>query len=337
MLLRNISLKNYNTFGLDYMADCFINFKSEAEAAEIINAIDRAAPLLVLGGGSNLLFLSDFPGTILHPEIKGIDTLEKNDDHIIISAGAGVIWDDLVAWCVENGFGGLENMSLIPGCVGASPVQNIGAYGVEVRESVIKVRAISLADGLPGEFSNSECLFGYRDSIFKGELKGKYLITRVFYRLSVRPQFNLGYGSLRDEALKLGPISLKTIREAVIKIRRSKLPDPSVTGNAGSFFRNPVISREKAEELKDEYPGIPLYNDPSGGLKVAAGWLIEQCGWKGKRNGDAGVHDKQALVIVNYGNATGEDIYNLSESVRTSVKNKFGIDLQREVEIAGVI
>jgi UDP-N-acetylmuramate dehydrogenase len=337
MVLRNISLKGYNTFGLDYRADKFISLLSEADAAETISTIDHSNPVLILGGGSNMLFVSDFPGTILHPEIKGIATIERNEDHVIISAGAGVIWDDLVAWCVEKGFCGLENLSLIPGCVGATPVQNIGAYGVEIRESVHKVMAIRLADGLPWEFSNSECRFGYRDSIFKGELKGKFLITSVFYSLSTKQQFNLGYGSLNDEVHKLGPVSLKTIREAVIKIRRSKLPDPAVKGNAGSFFRNPVISNEKAAELKEKFPGIPLYNDTSGGMKVAAGWLIEQCGWKGKRSGNAGVHEKQALVIVNLGNATGREIFDLSESVKDSVMNKFGIGLQREVELAGTI
>lgn len=337
MILRNVSLRRLNTFGLDYKADRFISLKSEDEAAEIIKTIDTSTQSLILGGGSNLLFVSDFPGTVLHPEIGGTDIHERDKNHVIISAGAGVIWDDLVAWSVENGFGGLENLSLIPGCVGATPVQNIGAYGIEIKDTIVKVRAISMADGLLKEFSNTECLFGYRDSIFKGELKGKYLITRVFYSLSTRPQFNLGYGTLSDEALRLGPISLKTIREAVINIRRGKLPDPSVTGNAGSFFRNPVISGEKAAELKKTYPDIPLYNEPSGGMKVAAGWLIEQCGWKGRRAGDAGVHEKQALVIVNHGNATGKDIFNLSESVRISVGEKFGIDLQREVEIAGII
>jgi UDP-N-acetylmuramate dehydrogenase len=337
MVRRNISLRNYNTFGLDYKADRFDSIRSEEEGTDFIKTLNRSSPLLVLGGGSNMLFVSDFPGTIIHPEIGGTDIHGKSENHVIISAGAGVVWDDLVAWCVENGFGGLENMSLIPGCVGASPVQNIGAYGVEVRESVTKVRAISLSDGLIREFSNNECLFGYRDSIFKGELKGKYLITKVFFRLSTKHQFNLGYGTLNDEVHKAGEVSLKTIREAVINIRRNKLPDPAITGNAGSFFRNPVISNEKAAELKDKYPGIPLYNETSGGMKVAAGWLIEQCGWKGKRIGDAGVHDKQALVIVNHGNATGRDIFKLSESVRKSVGDKFGIDLQREVEIAGVI
>jgi len=337
MLLHNIPLKNYNTFGLSYKADSFINPKTEEEAAEMIRFIDLSAPLLVMGGGSNLLFVSDFPGTIIHPEIEGIDTLKRTDEHVIVSAGAGVKWDNLVQWCVENGFGGLENLSLIPGCVGAAPVQNIGAYGTEVRETVTMVRAISLSDGMTREFTNDECRFGYRESIFKGELKGKYLITRVFFRLNTSPHFNLGYGSLRDEAHKLGPLSLKSVREAVIKIRQSKLPDPSVTGNAGSFFRNPVISTGRVAELKDIFPDIPVYNDTSGGMKISAGWLIEQCGWKGKRVGDAGVHDKQALVIVNHGNATGREIFELSESVRKSVFEKFGIELQREVEIAGTI
>jgi UDP-N-acetylmuramate dehydrogenase len=337
MLLRNFSLREYNTFGLDYKADCFISIKSEEEATEIIKMIDPSDPFLVVGGGSNLLFVSDFPGTIIHPEIGGIDTLESNDDHIIISAGAGVTWDSLVEWSVKKGFGGLENLSLIPGCVGATPVQNIGAYGIEVKDFILKVTAVSLINGIQREFTADECRFGYRDSIFKGELKGKYLITRVFYRLMVKPEYHLEYGSLRDEALGLGPLSLKTLREAVINIRRSKLPDPAVDGNAGSFFRNPVINRERASELKAIYPGIPLYNDTSGGMKVAAGWLIEQCGWKGKRIGNAGIHEKQALVIVNHGNATGKEIFDLSESVRISVHEKFGIELLREVEIAGTI
>jgi UDP-N-acetylmuramate dehydrogenase len=334
---RNFSIKKYNTFGLDYKTDSFVTVKSEEEASEAIINADRSKPLLIVGHGSNLLFVSDFPGTIIHPEIVGTDTLEQNGDHIIISAGAGETWDDVVGWSVGKGFGGIENLSLIPGTVGATPVQNIGAYGTEVKESIFKVRAISLTDGKPREFSNSECKFGYRDSIFKLDLKGKYLITKVFYRLNMKPGYLLGYGSLKDEVLKLGPVTLKTVREAVISIRRSKLPDPAEKGNAGSFFRNPVITIEKASRLEASYPGIPLYDDPSGGKKVAAGWLIEQCGWKGRRKGGAGVHKKQALVIVNHGNATGREIFELSESVRASVAEKFGIELVREVEIAETI
>jgi UDP-N-acetylmuramate dehydrogenase len=337
MLFRNFSLKNFNTFGLDCRAEFFISFKSEEEAAAIIRETDHSAPILVIGGGSNILFVSDFPGTIIHPEIGGIDTLERNDEHVIISAGAGVNWDKLVEWSVENELGGIENLSLIPGSVGATPVQNIGAYGIEVKDAILKVRAISIIDGSLREFTGKECRFGYRDSIFKGELKGKYLITRVFYKLFVKPEFHLEYGSLKDEVLRNGPLSLKTVREAVIKIRRNKLPDPSITGNAGSFFRNPLISPEKASEIKRIYPDIPLYDDPLGGMKAAAGWLIEKCGWKGRRLGNAGVHDKQALVIVNHGNSTGREIFDLSESIRISVYEKFGIELIREVEIAGTI
>jgi UDP-N-acetylmuramate dehydrogenase len=337
MIVRNISIKKYNTFGLDYKADSLITISTEDEATSAIKNIDRSKPILIVGGGSNLLFVSDFPGTIIHPEIDGIEITEQNNDFVIISAGAGVIWDDLVGWCVAKGFGGLENLSLIPGNVGATPVQNIGAYGREIKDSIIKISAIGLKDGHYREFRSDECRFGYRDSIFKGELKGEYLITKVFYRLTLNPEYQLEYGSLKDEVLKLGQISLKTVREAVINIRRSKLPDPAVKGNAGSFFRNPLITGDKAFELKANYPDIPLYNDQSGGKKAAAGWLIEQCGWKGHRSGDAGVHEKQALVIVNHGNATGRDIFDLSEMIRASVLEKFGIELEREVEIAGSI
>jgi len=217
--------------------------------------------------------------------------------------------------------------------VGASPVQNIGAYGVEVKDTIEKVRAVSLIDGTVTEFSNKECRFGYRNSIFKGHIKGNYLITKVYYRLATTPLYKLDYGSLNDEVIKLGKPSLKNVREAVINIRRSKLPDPEKIGNAGSFFKNPVVSFSVAEDLLMSYPRMPVYKDLSGGLKLAAGWLIDHCGWKGKRVGDAGVHEKQALVLVNFGNATGREIFNLSEAIKKSVQDKFGVELEREVEV----
>jgi len=337
MIYRNFSLKSYNTFGLEIMADIFISTESEEEAAHLIRSGEMiSGPKMVLGGGSNLLFISDFHGIILHPAIGGINIEEETNDHVIVSAGAGLIWDSLVEWTVSQKLGGLENLSLIPGTAGAAPVQNIGAYGREVSETITKVRGINIYDGTLNEFSNNDCMFGYRDSIFKRELKSKYLITKVTFRLSKEPEFRLDYGSLRQETEKQGEITLRTIRDAVIKLRRSKLPDPGTLGNAGSFFKNPVVSSEKGDEFKRKYPSIPFYDNQDGGTKLAAGWLIEQCGWKGKRTGDAGVHEKQALVLVNYGKATGIEIYELSEKIRKSVCDKFGVELEREVEVLGL-
>jgi len=334
MIQRDVSLKNYNTFGLDYKADCLISVKSEKEAISVLKKRESLKEqLFILGGGSNLLFTKDFQGTIIHPEIGGIKIAEQKSDHIIVSSGAGVIWDNLVEWTVNKGFGGLENLSLIPGNVGATPVQNIGAYGVEVKDLIEKVRAISMIDASVVDFSNSECRFGYRDSIFKGELKGKYLVTNVSFRLMTNPLLNIIYGSLKEETEKLGHASLRTVRQAVINIRRSKLPDPDLIGNAGSFFKNPVVTKSVAEIIRQKYLGVPCYDEPSGGTKMAAGWLIDQCGWKGIRKGDAGVHDKQALILLNHGKATGTDILKLSEEIKQSVSDKFGIELEQEVEV----
>jgi UDP-N-acetylmuramate dehydrogenase len=268
--------------------------------------------------------------------MEGITLEGKKDNDVIVSAGAGEIWDKLVESTVNNGLGGIENLSLIPGHVGAVPVQNIGAYGAEVRNTIERVRAISLEDGSIREFTNEECRFGYRDSIFKGELKGKYLITRVYFKLSTKPKLCLEYGSLKEEINKLGSTSLGNVRNIVISTRQSKLPDPDQIGNAGSFFKNPVVNDSIVDDLKKRYPKLPVFKDHSGGSKLAAGWLIEQCGWKGKRIGDAGVHDKQALVIVNHGNATGKELFDLSEQIKKSVADKFGIILEREVEVIGI-
>jgi UDP-N-acetylmuramate dehydrogenase len=334
MIFNNISLKSYNTLGLDYKADTLISIKSEEEVVGLLREKKLSGKrTFVLGGGSNILFKSDFNGMILHPEIGGITITGQNSEYTIVSAGAGVIWDDFVEWAVNKGFWGVENLSLIPGTVGATPVQNIGAYGVEVKETIESVTAFSLKDGSRKEFRNDECRFGYRDSIFKRELRGKYLITNVCFRLKINPSPDLSYGSLKEETEKSAPVTLKTIREAVIRIRRSKLADPQVIGNAGSFFKNPVILKAQAEDFRLNNPGAPFYPDSSGGIKIAAGWLIEKCGWKGKRTGDAGVHDKQALVLVNYGKATGFEILKLSEDIRKSVYNRFGIELETEVEV----
>lgn len=336
MIYRNISLKPYNTFGLDYKAVCLISLKTEEEA--IVFFRDRqecSEPMLILGEGSNVLFTSDFRGTVLHNVIKGITPEEQDEYGIIVSSGAGVKWDGFVEWCVDNGYHGVENLSLIPGLVGAAPVQNIGAYGMEVKDTITRVRAIDIRDGSVREFSNGECLFSYRSSIFKKDLKNKFFITKVYFKLGIIPSFNLQYDLLEEEVNKLGGTSLRNVRQAVINIRKRKLPDPKVFGNAGSFFKNPVLSIPEAEKIIAKYPFIPHYRDDSGGIKLAAGWLIDQCGWKGKRIGNAGVHEKQALVLVNFGNATGLEIYDLSEKIRESVLEKYGIALEREVEIIG--
>jgi len=334
MIYENISLKKYNTFGLNIKADRLVTFRHEENVIHFFEQ-RKGEPdkCFIIGSGSNLLFTGDFHGTLIHPEMDEItlEGTEKND--VIISSGAGVTWDKLVESTVSKGLGGLENLSFIPGLVGAAPVQNIGAYGAEVKDTIEKVRAICIEDGSIREFSREECRFGYRDSIFKGDLKGRYLITKVFFRLSSKPKLSLEYGSLKDDAVRKGSTSIASIRKTVIETRKSKLPDPSLIGNAGSFFKNPVVEVEFGEKLKSEYPQIPVFRDASGKSKLAAGWLIEQCGWKGKRIGDAGVHEKQALVIVNHGNATGKELLDLSEQVRKSVTDKFGILLEREVEV----
>jgi len=334
MIYENISLKKFNSFGLNVRADHLAAFKLEENAIHFFKQHKGSDQnYFVLGRGSNVLFTSDFHGTIIHPEMDGITMEGKKGNDIIVSAGSGVIWDKLVESTVNNGLGGLENLSFIPGLVGAAPVQNIGAYGVEVKDSIEKVRAISLEDGTIREFTNDECRFGYRTSIFKTELKDKYLITKVYFRLSTHPKLSLEYGSLKEEINKLGSTSLGNVRKIVISTRQSKLPDPEQIGNAGSFFKNPVIIGSVVNDLKTKFPKLPVFSDHSGGMKLAAGWLIEQCGWKGKRIGDAAVHDKQALVLVNFANATGKELFDLSEQIKNSVFEKFGITLEREVEV----
>ncbi len=334
LILRNSSLKSYNTFRLEYIAGTVIHVRTEKEAKALFRGeLSWKKPLLVLGGGSNLLFIKDFPGTVISPEFGRIKIEEQQGEHVMISAGAGVKWDRLVDWAIDMGFSGIENLSGIPGNVGAVPVQNIGAFGAEAGDSITRVRTIRISDGKVKIFSNDECNFSYRSSIFKTSEKGNYLVTRVYFRLRINHKPNLSYGSLKEEVNKIGRPTLKNIRTAVLKIRESKLPDPDVIGNAGSFFKNPVVSKATARKLLKAFPGMPVYNDPSGNKKLAAGWLTEQCGWKGKRSGDAGVHQKQALVLVNHGLATGKELYELSEEIKKSVMKKFGIELEREVEV----
>ncbi len=334
-IYKNIPLTNYNTFRLGYHTDCLVRIRTEEEAVSFLTRGIYKKPLLILGAGSNILFTDEFRGTIIIPDLRGIRNEKSNHKEAIISAGAGVKWDSLVEWTVRKELSGLENLSLIPGLTGAAAVQNIGAYGAEIKDTIVKIKAISVQDGSIRIFDSDECNFAYRSSVFKATLKGKYLVTRVWFRLSKDPLFKIEYGSVKEEISKIGNISLANIRQAVINIRSNKLPDPDIIGNAGSFFKNPVISAEKAEDLKRMFPEMPCYEHTSSAVKLAAGWLIEKCGWKGTRIGDAGVHDKQALVLINHGKATGEEIFALSEKIRNSVSEKFGVELEREVEVIG--
>jgi UDP-N-acetylmuramate dehydrogenase len=337
----NHSLKPYNTFGMDIKARRFVLLEQESDAALFLEKYFRPdEPMLIVGGGSNLLFTGDFPGTVMKVGIEGITLAEENGDHVIVKAGAGKLWDSFVDYCVDKGWSGVENLSLIPGNIGSGPIQNIGAYGAEISEVVHEVHGIRIPSGKPMRLSNKECRFGYRDSIFKHELKGKVIITSVTFKLhspphhlsTSPPELKLDYGTIRQELAAMGVTEpgISEVREAVCRIRTSKLPDPAVTGNAGSFFKNPVVSDEKAQTLRSEFPQIPEFPDVCG-VKVPAAWLIEQCGWKGYRSGDAGVHPNQPLVLVNYGAATGRQILELSQNIQDSVTQKFGIRLEPEV------
>jgi UDP-N-acetylmuramate dehydrogenase len=332
IIKENISLLSYNTFGIDAKADYFIEYNSVEELQTALKSeIVKSNRLLHIGGGSNLLFMKDFKGVILHSAINFIKKVSEDADTVILEAGAVVNWDDFVAYTVENGWGGVENLSLIPGEVGASAVQNIGAYGVEVQDVIIEVNAVEIETGESKIFSVEDCQYGYRESIFKKELKGKYIITSVVFKLQKQPEYKLNYQHLEAEVLKNGDINLQNIRQTIIAVRESKLPDPKIFGNAGSFFMNPVISKAHFNELLAQYPQMPHYFVSETEEKVPAGWLIDQCGWKGKQIGNAGVHDKQALVLVNKGGATGAEIVYLAEQIQVSVKIKFGIELRAEV------
>jgi UDP-N-acetylmuramate dehydrogenase len=332
IIKENISLLSYNTFGIDAKADYFIEYNSVEELQTALKSeIVKSNRLLHIGGGSNLLFMKDFKGVILHSAINFIKKVSEDADTVVLEAGAVVNWDDFVAYTVENGWGGVENLSLIPGEVGASAVQNIGAYGVEVQDVIIEVNAVEIETGEHKTFSVEDCQYGYRESIFKKELKGKYIITSVVFRLQKQPDFKLNYQHLEAEVLKNGNINLQNIRQTIIAVRESKLPDPKIFGNAGSFFMNPVISKAHFNELLAQYPQMPHYFVSDAEEKVPAGWLIDQCGWKGKQIGNAAVHDKQALVLVNKGGATGTEIVYLAEQIQASVKSKFGIELHAEV------
>jgi UDP-N-acetylmuramate dehydrogenase len=287
--------------------------------------------ILLLGEGSNILFLHDFDGLIIHPNIPGSQIINEDRQHVWIEVGAGEDWDEFVKYCVDNHYGGVENLAFIPGNVGAAPVQNIGAYGQELSNVVDSVKGYDLKRHEFVEYSNKACQFSYRDSIFKSRLKNQFIILSVIFKLDKFPQFKLDYSILEQKVSEQGEINLQNIKKAVTDIRSAKLPDINVIGNAGSFFKNPIVDMETAKKIEGEFKDMPVFTAGKGKVKLAAGWLIEKCGWKGFREGDLGVHEKQALVIVNYGNATGMDIYNLSEKIRQSVIEKFDVELEREV------
>lgn len=326
------SLLSYNTFGIDVSADRFLEYSSADELKELIVQGAVTTPFLHIGGGSNLLFTKDYEGLILHSRIEGIEVTEEDDHSVSVRVGAGVVWDDFVAHCVEHGWYGAENLSLIPGEVGASAVQNIGAYGVEVKDLITAVETVNI-HGEERVYSVKECGYAYRNSIFKLPENKSVFVTFVQFRLSKEEHYTLDYGTIRQELENYPAPTLPVVRDIIIAIRQSKLPDPKVAGNAGSFFMNPIVAREKLEALQREYPQIPYYELADGRVKIPAGWMIDRCGWKGKSLGPAAVHDKQALVLVNRGGAKGKDIIALSDAVRASVREKFGIDIHPEVNI----
>ncbi|HEY5462329.1 MAG TPA: UDP-N-acetylmuramate dehydrogenase [Hanamia sp.] len=337
---QNYSLKKYNTFGIATVAKYFATFSSPGELEEVLKSKQNISSKMILGGGSNILFTKDYSGMILKNEIKGMNIIKEDNEYFYIKVGAGIKWHSFVMYCVNNNYGGVENLSLIPGNVGASPMQNIGAYGVEIKDVFFELEAFHLDEKKIQKFSAKDCEFGYRESVFKKKYKDQFAILNVTYRLKKDPAFNISYGAIADELkkMKVENLSIKSISDAIINIRTSKLPDPNIIGNAGSFFKNPIISSRQLQEIQKRELlthelNFPFYKVDEENYKIPAGWLIEQCGWKGYRKGDAGCYDKQALVLVNYGNATGKEIYNLSEEIKISVKEKFGIELEREVNI----
>ena len=335
MIHSSVNLKSLNSFGVEVVTNQFGTFKNIEELRSLLKE-KGDSELLILGGGSNLLFTKNFNGLVIKNEIKGIDIVQEDDNRIIVKAGAGENWHEFVLKCIENNWGGIENLSLIPGNVGASPMQNIGAYGVEIKDVFHELEAFHIESGTIKLFKHQECNFGYRESVFKNTMKGQYIILNVSFELTKKNhQIKTSYGDILNE-LKRNEISLPTIKDvsnAIIAIRKSKLPDPKELGNAGSFFKNPVIEKSEFENLQKKHPKIPHYVINENQVKVPAGWLIEQAGWKGKKFNNFGVHNKQALVLVNYGGASGIEIYNLSTEILNDIQNKFNIKLEREVNI----
>jgi UDP-N-acetylmuramate dehydrogenase len=333
-ILTDISLKPYNTFGINAFARYFTSFSNVNELREILSQTKISdIPPLILGGGSNML-LTKNPEIVLKNEIKGIEKIKEDEQSVFIRIGAGEVWHDFVMHCIDNNWAGVENLSLIPGNAGAAPMQNIGAYGVEIKDVFHSLQAFHLHDKAIVTLYRDDCAFGYRESVFKNKYKDQFVIVSVTLRLYKHPHFNTSYGAIGKELDSMGvkELSIRAVSQAVINIRTSKLPDPKKIGNAGSFFKNPEVAAEKYDQLKKDFPGIIAY-PARDQFKLAAGWMIEQCGWKGYRKGDAGVHDRQSLVLVNYGKASGNDIYLLSEEIQKSVWEKFSVRLEREVNI----
>ncbi|MDZ7715304.1 MAG: UDP-N-acetylmuramate dehydrogenase [Balneolaceae bacterium] len=333
---KNVDLSSFNTLKISAQASSFLSITSAEQLETFCTQSDRdEAPVFVLGGGSNVLFADDFDGLILHISIMGKEVIKEDEEHVWLKVGAGENWHEIVLYCVENGWGGIENLSLIPGTAGAAPIQNIGAYGVELEEVFESLQAVHLETGERRTFKKSDCQFGYRDSIFKNELKGEYVVANVTLKLSKNHNLNTSYGAIQQklEEKDIDEPTIKDISDIVIEIRNSKLPNPKDLGNAGSFFKNPIVSRQKFEQLKRAYENIPGYELNDIEVKVPAGWLIEQAGWKGKVVGNAGTYQQQALVIVNHGGATGEEILELARQIQLSVDEEFGISLVPEVNI----
>lgn len=334
-ILQNVSLRNLNTFGIDANAKEYCNVASEDYLKKVLSE-NTEKPLFILGGGSNMLLTRDINALVLHINIKGIDIIKSNENHVIVRAMAGENWHDFVLWCISNNYGGIENLSLIPGNVGTAPIQNIGAYGVELKNTLVSCSAVHIKNKTTHIFSNEECQFGYRESVFKNELKGEYIVTSVNFKLTTsNHKINIDYGAIKQElkAQNIQNPSIQDISNAVIAIRKSKLPNPKEIGNSGSFFKNPVISQSHYKKLQNNFNDMPCYKISETDVKIPAGWLIEKAGFKGKRFGNYGVHNKQALVLVNYGNAKGSDIFDLAKLIQKTVLRLFEINIETEVNI----
>ena len=335
-VIENYPLIKLNTFGIDVKAKYFTSINTVNELIEIKKSEKfKDHELLILGGGSNILFTKDFNGLVILNNIKGKEIVDQNDDSIILKIGAGENWHELVMYCVDNGWGGIENLSLIPGNTGTAPMQNIGAYGVEIKETFVELEALEISSGKIVKFSNSECEFGYRESVFKNKMKNKYIILNITLELNKNPILNINYGDIKAilETKKIETPKIKDVSNAIISIRQRKLPDPKKIGNSGSFFKNPIIDINLLKLIEEKYPNVVSYKINENEFKIAAGWMIEKAGWKGKKFNNFGVHENQALVLVNYGLANGKEIFNLSEKIILDIKEKFGITLEREVNI----